>query len=50
MVAYAHLRKLRELNIRRADAANLMDFARIREDVKRLLTGIGPAYADMPRL
>ena len=28
MVADAHLRKLRELKIRRGDAASLMDFAR----------------------
>ena len=33
MVADAHLRKLRELNIRRGDAASLMDFARRLEDV-----------------
>ena len=35
MVADAHLGKLRELNIRRGDAASLMDFARRLEDVKR---------------
>ena len=45
MVADAHLRKLRELNIRRGDAASLMDFARRLEDVKRVLTSMGPRYA-----
>lgn len=43
-MADAHLRKLREFNIRRGDAASLMDFASRLEDVKRELTSIGPRY------
>ena len=44
MVADAHLRKPREFKIRQGDAASLMDFARRLEDVKRMLTSMGPCY------
>ena len=44
MVAKAHLRKLREFNIRRGDGASLVDLARRLEDVKRVLTSMGPGY------
>jgi len=44
MVADAHMRKLREYNLRRVDATNLMDFARRLQDTKRALTSMGPLY------
>ncbi|KAL9956037.1 hypothetical protein ACROYT_G037456 [Oculina patagonica] len=44
MVADAHMKRLREYNLRRVDAASLMDFARKLEDTKRVLTSMGPLY------
>ena len=44
MVADAHMKRLREYNLRRVDAASLMDFARKIEDTKRVLTSMGPLY------
>ena len=44
MVANAHIKRLREYNLRRVDAASLMDFARKLEDTKRVLTSMGPLY------
>lgn len=45
MVAEAHMKRLREINLRRGDAPSLMDFARKLEDAKRVLTSMGPHYA-----
>ena len=45
MVADAHLRKLRELNIRKGDATGLMDSARGIKDAKQVLTSINCRYA-----
>ena len=44
MVADAHMKRLREYNLRRVDATSLMDFARKLEDTKRVLTSMGPLY------
>ena len=44
MVADAHMKKLRDYNLRRVDASSLMDFARRLEDTKRVLTSMGPLY------
>ena len=45
MVADAHLRKLRELNIIKGDATSLMDSARRVKDAKQVLTSINCRYA-----
>ncbi|KAK2559094.1 hypothetical protein P5673_018211 [Acropora cervicornis] len=45
MVADAHLRKLRELNIIKGDATSLMDSARRIKDAKQVLTSINCRYA-----
>ena len=44
MVADAHMKRLREYNLRRVDATSLMDFVRKLEDTKRVLTSMGPLY------
>ena len=44
MVVGAHMRRLREYNLRRVDAESLMDFARKLKDVKRVLSSMGPLY------
>ena len=44
MVADAHMKRLRDYNLRRVDASSLMEFARRLEDTKRVLTSMGPLY------
>ena len=44
MVADAHMKRLRDYNLRRVDAPSLMEFARRLEDTKRVLTSMGPLY------
>ena len=44
MVADAHMKSLRDYNLRRVDAPSLMEFARRLEDTKRVLTSMGPLY------
>ena len=44
MVADAHMKGLRDYNLRRVDAPSLMEFARRLEDTKRVLTSMGPLY------
>lgn len=44
MVAGAHMRRLREHNLKRVDAESLMDFARKLQDAKRVLTSMGSLY------
>ena len=44
MVADAQMKRLRKYNLRRVDAASLMDFARKLEITKRVLTSMGPLY------
>ena len=44
MVADAHMKRLRDYNLRRADAPSLMEFARRCEDTKRVLTIMEPLY------
>ena len=45
MIAEAHMKKLKEINVRKADASSLMDFARKLEDARRVLTNMGPNYS-----
>ena len=45
MIVEAHMRKLREIHVRKADAPTLMDFARRLEDARRVLTSMGGNYA-----
>lgn len=45
MVADAHVRRLKEIQIRRADASSLMEFARKLEDARRVLTSMGYSYS-----
>ena len=44
MIVEAHMKKLREIQVRKADASTLMDFARRLEDARRVLTSIGSNY------
>ena len=46
MVADAHLKRLKELQLKRADAPSLMDFARRLEDTRRILTSMGHRYVN----
>lgn len=45
MIAEAHMRKLKEISVRKSDASSLMDFARKLEDARRVLTNMGPNYS-----
>ena len=45
MVVEAHMKKLREIQVHKANALALMDFVRRLEDVRRLLTSIGCKYS-----
>ncbi|XP_031549037.1 uncharacterized protein LOC116286628 [Actinia tenebrosa] len=45
MVAESHVRRLKEILIRRADASSLMEFARKLEDARRVLTNMGFSYS-----
>ena len=45
MIVEAHMKKLREIHVRKADALTLMDFARRLEDARRVLTSMGGNYA-----
>lgn len=42
MVADAHTKRLREINLKKVDASTLMDLKL--EDAKRVLTSMGPRY------
>ncbi|XP_068720528.1 uncharacterized protein [Montipora capricornis] len=44
MIVEAHMKKLREIQVRKADASTLMDFARRLEDSRRVLTSMGSNY------
>ncbi|XP_015754718.1 PREDICTED: uncharacterized protein LOC107334301 [Acropora digitifera] len=44
MIVKAHMKKLREIQVRKADASTLMDFARRLEDARRVLTSMGSNY------
>ena len=45
MVVKAHMKKLREIQVRKADASALMDFVRRLEDARRVLTSMGCNYS-----
>ena len=45
MVVEAHMKKLREIQVHKANALALMDFVRRLEDVRRLLTSMGCKYS-----
>ena len=44
MVADAHMKRLRDYNLRRVDAPSLRELERRLEDTKRVLTSMGPPY------
>ena len=44
MIVEAHMKKLRDIQVRKADASTLMDFARRLEDARRVLTSMGSNY------
>ena len=44
MIVEAHMKKLREIQVRRADATTLMEFVRRLEDARRVLTSMGHNY------
>ena len=46
MIVEAHMKKLREIQVRKTDAATLMEFVRRLEDAKMVLTSIGYNYAN----
>ena len=45
MVVEAHMKKLREILVRKADASTLMDFVRRLEDARRVLVSMGCNYS-----
>jgi hypothetical protein len=45
LVANAHIRKLKDLRIKKVDATNLLDFARAIECTSRALAGLGSEYS-----
>ena len=45
MIVEAHMKKLRELQVRRSDAATLMEYVRRLEDTGRVLRSMGCKYA-----
>ena len=45
MIAEAYMKKLKEIQLRKADAPSLMDFARKLEDAKRVLDNMGLNYS-----
>ena len=44
MIVEAHMKKLREIQVRRADASALMEYVRRLEDVRRVLANMGSNY------
>ena len=46
MIADACMKKLKDIQLRKTDAPTLMDFARQLEDARRILTSMGPQYAN----
>ena len=44
MIVEAHMKKLREIQVRKADATTLMEFVRRLEDARRVLTSMGHNY------
>ena len=44
IIVEAHVRRLREIQVRRADASSLMEFVRRLEDARRVLTSMGCNY------
>ena len=44
MIVEAHMKKLREVQVRKADASTFMEFARRLEDARRVLAGMGHDY------
>ena len=44
MIVEAHMSRLREIQVRKADASSLMEFVRRLEDAKRVLTSMGCNY------
>lgn len=45
MIAEAHMKKLKEVQVRKADASSLLDFARRLEDARRVLNNMGLNYS-----
>ena len=44
MIVEAHMSRLREIQVRKADASSLMEFVRRLEDARRVLTSMGCNY------
>ena len=44
MIVEVHMKKLREIQVRKADATTLMEFVRRLEDARRVLTSMGHNY------
>lgn len=44
MIVETHMKKLREIQVRKADATTLMEFVRRLEDARRVLTSMGHNY------
>ena len=46
IIVEAHMKKLREIQIRRSDASSLMEFVRHLDDSERALKSMGPSYSN----
>jgi len=47
MMVEAHMKKLREIQVRKADASSLMEFVRRLEDARRVLASMGCNYTTL---